>query len=155
MTTIAVRDGIIAADSSITAGSTRSPPGSVSKLILGKRHKVVYAGAGDFSLIHAAVHALERLRTPPWSSKVARECDLSLGDDTILLVLTKKHGLITFEGEGWYPINSGGFYAIGSGETAALAAMWCGKSAVEAVEIACKVDTGSTLPVLWHAIADI
>ena len=154
MTTIAIRDGIIAADSNMAGGNTRSPPGAISKLILGKRHKVVYAGAGDFALLNSAIHKLEKQRTLPWSGKIDRECDLGLDDDT-LLVLTKKHGLIVCEGGGWFRINPGVFYATGSGETAALAAMWCGKTAIEAVEIACKVDTGSTLPVHWRAIADV
>jgi hypothetical protein len=40
-----------------------------------------------------------------------------------------------------------GFHAIGSGEKAALAAMLCGKRPKDAVEVACKVDAASGLPV--------
>ena len=39
------------------------------------------------------------------------------------------------------------FDAWGSGGDVALGALYCGKSAVEAVEIACKVDVNSGLPV--------
>lgn len=38
-------------------------------------------------------------------------------------------------------------FAIGSGAKAARAAMLCGKSVTEAVEIACQVDADSSLPV--------
>lgn len=39
------------------------------------------------------------------------------------------------------------FFAVGSGAPAALAAMYCGKSAVEAVKIACKIDPWSSGPI--------
>ena len=46
------------------------------------------------------------------------------------------------------------FYAIGSGTKCALAAMHCGKSATEAVEIAMKIDphTGGKVQVYDHRI---
>ena len=40
-----------------------------------------------------------------------------------------------------------GKYAIGTGREFAYAAMECGKNAIEAVEIACKFDVYSSLPV--------
>ncbi len=45
------------------------------------------------------------------------------------------------------------FYAIGSGGNAALAAMHLGCSPSAAVEVACKVDNGSGLPVQAFALA--
>jgi ATP-dependent protease HslVU (ClpYQ) peptidase subunit len=43
-------------------------------------------------------------------------------------------------------------YAIGTGAHAALAAMRCGKTAEEAVEIACDIDTNSGPPVQTHML---
>ena len=44
------------------------------------------------------------------------------------------------------------FYAIGSGAQAALAAMHLGATAIEAVEVACKVADGCSLPIEHHGI---
>jgi len=49
------------------------------------------------------------------------------------------------------PVNDP-FFAIGSGAMAALAAMHCGKSPVEAVTVACMVDVNSGLPVTELAL---
>jgi len=155
VTTIAFRAGILAADSSVVTAGTRSPPGMVSKLNLGRRHRAVYGGAGSLSALRAAICALEAKKSLPWvGSRWDRVCDLDLGDDTTLFVLTQD-GLFNFEGHGWFRINPGVFCALGSGEAAAVAAMHCGKTAVEAVEIACKVDNNSCLPVQFYSVDDL
>jgi ATP-dependent protease HslVU (ClpYQ) peptidase subunit len=46
-------------------------------------------------------------------------------------------------------------YAIGSGSYAALAAMLCGKSAEEAVAIACQIDSNTGPPVQTFLLADV
>ena len=48
---------------------------------------------------------------------------------------------------GLYEIHTRGPLAVGSGGVIARVAMECGKSAVEAVEVACRFDTSSGLPV--------
>jgi hypothetical protein len=45
-------------------------------------------------------------------------------------------------------------YAIGTGAHAALAAMACGKSPEQAVEIACRIDTNSGPPIQTFLLAD-
>ena len=47
------------------------------------------------------------------------------------------------------------FHAIGSGAGPAIAAMMCGKSASEAVQIACDVDGNSGGPVRVYKLADV
>lgn len=57
------------------------------------------------------------------------------------------------EGKHWFEA-TGDFFAMGSGQVAALAAMHCGASAKKAVEIACKLDAGSALPIHYLNLAN-
>lgn len=54
-----------------------------------------------------------------------------------------------------YPVQVEAPFAIGSGATAALAAMLAGAPIEVAVELACTVDDGSALPVRVHKLADV
>ena len=140
MTTIAYRGGIIAADSRATytseaAGSRVHACKKLFRKRVGegrKAHDVIIATAGETSPGMVFVD---------WygTGKPVPELFLHLGGDFTCLVLTPR-GLFEYDvycrGE---PIEEE-FYAIGSGAKAALGAMHAGKSAVEAVRIACRID---------------
>lgn len=66
------------------------------------------------------------------------------------LIVVDEHGLSVYE-QTPYPIPfEDGYFASGSGRDFALAAMHCGKTAAEAVEVACffQVDCGNGIDVL-------
>jgi ATP-dependent protease HslVU (ClpYQ) peptidase subunit len=61
-------------------------------------------------------------------------------NESYLVIATREHG-VWWMCEGGHPVKvNDQIFAIGSGADLAIAAMHCGKSAVEAVEIACLYD---------------
>lgn len=136
MTTIAIDAfGNIAADGRSTCGNEIARD-DIDKLITA--HNRIYALAGPGSLIVPLL---------AWHNDGA--------DPTKLPVCNKEYGwtLIVLQADGLYtysdkvPYGYANEYktpvAFGSGQDYALGAMLAGKTAKEAVEIACKVDTGS------------
>jgi hypothetical protein len=140
MTTIAYRDGVIAADSWATytseaAGSRRHTCRKLFRKTLTQGRKsfdVVVATAGESSPGNVFVE---------WygSGKPIPDVFLHMGGDFTCLVLTPQ-GLFEYDVYCQPERIEEDFYAVGSGAKAALAAMHCGKSAVEAVRIACRID---------------
>jgi len=139
MTTIAYRDGVLAADSRVTYGEDAGARVHFCRKLFRRKvgegrkaHEVIIATAGESSPGMVFVD---------WygSGKPTPAMFEHLGPDFVCLVLTPK-GLFEYDaycrGE---PIEEP-FYAIGSGAKAALAAMHCGRSAVEAVRIAARID---------------
>lgn len=124
MTVIAFKDGVLAADSLITADGVRV--GYTTKIR--KIGPVLAAGAGTMSFVQAF---LDWLATgaeddPPETS----------GNSEGLLIYD---GRILTWNDGWDHFVTP-FYAIGSGRYQALGAMAAGASAREAVEAACLSD---------------
>ena len=79
--------------------------------------------------------------------KKGGEKPVELDEDFEAIVLSKS-GKITWYGPKLLPIViKEKFTALGSGSHLAIGAMYRGASPEEAVKIACKVDTGSCLPV--------
>lgn len=139
MTTIAYRDGILAADSRVTYGEEGSARIHTCKKLFRKK---VTQGKKSFDVIIAtAGESAPGMLFVDWygTGKPIPDTFLHLGGDFLCLVLTPS-GLFEFDvycrGE---EVNDD-FYAIGSGAKAALGALWCGKSAVEAVRIASRID---------------
>lgn len=139
MTTIAYRDGILAADSRVTYGEDSGARIHTCKKLY---RKTVTQGKKSFDVIIAtAGESSPGLLFVDWygSGKPIPDTFLHLGGDFLCLVLTPS-GLFEYDvycrGE---PV-SDDFYAIGSGAKAALGAMHCGKSAIEAVRIAARID---------------
>jgi ATP-dependent protease HslVU (ClpYQ) peptidase subunit len=139
MTTIAYAKGVLAGDSQATDDQvwrTRKVyrlQTSAGMLLVG------YCGE-----VHAALVFMEWLkndknRKPDLSNEVF---------EAIVIAETGRVTIWTANLVPWRP--SGKFFAIGSGAKAAMAAMYCGKNAVEAVKIACKIDPYSRGPV--HSI---
>jgi hypothetical protein len=130
MTTIAYRDGVLAADTStyIQDGNLRLP-GRVSK-IRRLPDGSLYSGAGTVSQIEALRIWLisERAGEKPKTDEVTA---LHVRPDGTVLV---------YDGAAEREMREAPFYAAGTGAAAALGAMMAGASAPEAIRIAIALD---------------
>lgn len=134
MTTIAFRDGVMAADSCAT--QTTEGGGAV-KLLCEKMYKKTVAGRSV--VLGTAGESQPGLVFVEWyGSEKRRPKRIRESDFTVLIW----DGGVLYESDGWCVLERiiGPFHAIGSGRKCALAAMECGKTALEAVEIAAKFD---------------
>lgn len=151
MTTIAYRNGVIAADSRVTVSSEAGGDRNfhTKKLfrarvdIKGVQSEVILATAGESAPGSLFV---EQWSTGKSLTEIRDLFTYSEADFTVLVVT--EHGL--FEVDKWcvlepvYEV----FYAIGSGSKLAMGAMEAGASAQKAVEIACRRDPYTALPVV-------
>lgn len=151
MTTIAYRNGVIAADSQTTV-DTEAGGARYFKCIKLFRKIVKHASTHEEEVVLAtAGESFSSLVFVDWygSGKDAPEILVHGEADFTVLALTKD-GL--FEYDKWCRGEkiAEPFYAIGSGAKAALGAMHAGVSAKRAVEIACMVDPYTRAPVtVW------
>lgn len=131
MTTIAARFSTleIAADSMVSGDDSFY---LVEKLRQGKDG--IYGGCGDWDKILKMFQALES------------GGDLDSDTDVTVLEL-RNDGIWIYESTIIPAKIKNDFWAIGTGANFAIAAMECGKSVRDAVEIACKYDTSSHLPI--------
>lgn len=139
MTTIAYRDGVIAADSLLTytteaGGSRKYPCKKLFRKTIGRGRRqrdVIIGTAGDAAAAQLFVDWFGSNQPIPEMLKEA-------GDFTCLIVDRNE----LFEADFYCrPVKiTQPFYAIGSGCKEALAAMHCGRTAREAVEIAARID---------------
>ena len=131
MTTIAARFSTleIAADSMVSGDDSFY---LVEKLRRGKES--VYGGCGDWDKILKMFQVLES------------GGDLDSDTDVTVLEL-RRDGIWIYESTIIPAKIKNDFWAIGTGANFAIAAMHCGKSVKEAVEIACLYDTSSITPV--------
>lgn len=136
MTTIAYRDGVIAADSLISMGDVRA--GSVVKIVR-------VPGGG---LAGAAGELGGMYRFLEWAHYGGEETTADFAGCEIDGFLVRPDGtlLVTDSLGGVSPIKAP-FHAVGSGRELALGAMAAGADAVEAVKIAVRFDTRSGGPV--------
>lgn len=151
MTTIAYKNGVIAADSQVTVesegGGARNFatkklfPATV--LIKGAMTDVILATAGESAPGSLFVEAWGSGKTLP---EVRELFTYSEADFSILVV--SPEGL--FEVDKWCVLEPvyEAFYAIGSGSKLAMGAMEAGASAQKAVEIACRRDPYTALPIV-------
>lgn len=134
MTTIAYRDGVLAADSQITLGAMKVPGVAVK---IGKtKGGVLYAGAGS---VAACGKFFDWVNSPD-------DGELPEGEYAGLVILPKGE-LMEIENGTFLPKMRQKFVAIGSGGGYALAAMYAGATATEAVKIATKLDINSSGPI--------
>lgn len=142
MTVIAVRNGIIAADSQFNNGN--------NKMLCTKLFRVpdgVLGLAGDSGPGFELLHWLQKhsCSEPIKTDEYARE-----GFDAILVT---KSGIYLYEESLAPDVVTGRFFAIGCGGAAAYGAMHMGASACEAVRIACKIDANCGGPVKWMKVS--
>lgn len=135
MTTIAYRDGVLAADSLVTLGSTKVH-GSYQKIR--RIGEYLVGTAGSVASCQAFVDWLrsgDDSHPPPKGEYNA-------------LIVDPRGRVREIENGSVLPVPRGAkFFAIGSGSPYALAAMYAGATAIDAVKIAAKIDTSTGLPV--------
>lgn len=140
MTTIAYRDGVMAADSLVTGHGIRM--GSLAKVIRAK----------DGTLAGAAGNTLDSAKLLTWVRLMGAECrdnDVPPTEDKdTSLLIAYPDGIVEWIGahDGRVAVDAG-FHAIGSGGEIAIGAMAFGATAEQAVEIACRFDVWSGGPV--------
>lgn len=140
MTTIAFRDGVMAADSRYTTGGIISKGTKLFRKRVGKK-TVVIGVAGSV--------AASRKFVDWYGTGTAMPEDLVPSDGQEFVALIWDGAKLWIVEHLGHPYEVEDEYcAIGSGASFALAAMDCGKSAREAVRIACKRDCYSGLPVI-------
>lgn len=138
MTTIAFRDGIIAADSRETWESDAggASMGTCEKLFVkrvGRRDVVIGTAGGSY----AGMVFVDWFGSGGAIPEILSHLDLAEDFDALVIdrgeAYTANHLCRLVK-------TTDRFVALGSGRKAALAAMYCGKSAKDAVAIAAKVD---------------
>lgn len=140
MTTIAFRDGIIAADSRMTYSTEAG--GSRKHLCTKLYRNQITEGKRTFDVIIAtAGQSSPALVFVDWygSGKPIPDVLLNIDSDFTCLIL-RPDGL--YEADAFCRPDKiiEDFYAVGSGAKEAMTAMRCGKSAVEAVRLAAQSD---------------
>ena len=140
MTTVCYKGGVMAADKQATSSGCKH--GKMTKIFKINGHLVGVAGDG-----HAC---MEMIR---WFTNGAKEEDfpeIQKDEDNGMLMVVTPAGKIQFYEKSYLPIEyENDFAAMGSGRDWALGAMVCGKSAIEAVDIACQFDIYSGNGVNW------
>lgn len=151
MTTIAFKNGVIAADSQVTVESDAGGARNFKTKKLFRRIVHINGVPTDAILATAGESAPGSLFVEQWSSGKSlteiRDLFAFSAPDFSILVVTET-GL--FEIDKWCvmePVYEP-FYAIGSGAKLAMGAMEAGASAQKAVEIACRRDPYTALPVV-------
>jgi ATP-dependent protease HslVU (ClpYQ) peptidase subunit len=128
MTTIAYRDGVLAADSLVTTGDTKLP--ETKRKVWKLRDGRLFGGAGiaeTIEFLKASIN--DGAETPKLSGVEA--------------ILVDTNGAVTaYEGKAWVRV-SAPYVALGSGSTIALTAMWMGADAKTAVKAGIKFDRNS------------
>lgn len=141
MTTIAYRDGLLVADSRISAESYLV--GASSKMVeLPGGH--VFASAGTTRVNQLLAYRLGRLKEAleiEAGASLPLEMEADLSRDSWSGILVRADGVL-FELEGCMSLTriDAPFYAFGSGQYLALGAMAKGADALEAVRIAAEFD---------------
>lgn len=142
MTTIAYSGGVMASDTQVTSGNRKLRACKVRRLKDGG----LVGGTGNLAhilkIFRWAEGGLRRGNRPEFNGDGAdAECLLVKGDGTIWL-LDEELEPMQFEDP---------FLAIGSGGPYAMAAMECGRTPEEAVEVAAKFDAATSGPVqVWR-----
>jgi hypothetical protein len=136
MTTVAIKDGIIAADSAVYDRGT----------LVGTCHKLTRLRDGTIITGTGGWDSLTTFRE--WYANGPKSERPRLGDSFEAFVI-KPNGASYWYGIAALPtrLNIGKFHALGSGYQIAMGAMAAGASAIEAVKIACKLDSGTEAPV--------
>lgn len=139
MTTVAYRDGIIAADMSVYGNSGFG--GTCHKIVKNEQHHVLAGYAGLIQWGTAFLEEVEEAEDPFSCELWLPRCSIGLmvGRGTPIFIVMEGT-LIALQDE---------YYAIGSGAGYAMAAMGAGATAVEAVRIASGIDPFTKGPLEW------
>lgn len=148
MTTIAYRDGILAADTGITSGNIIAP-GSVVKIVVMPDGRLAGA-SGDASFV--SMWLRWAASGAPEPSPEIKERD---GNTIGWGLIVERDGSVTeYDSAGSFNMVAP-YYALGSGEQIALGAMWAGASAEDAVRAAIAIDKGTSGDVVVLNLGDV
>lgn len=140
MTTIAVRNGVMAADSRETDQHEALEFSFVVSDRTRKLHRLpddsVFGGADGSESIHRLLESLKSKTTCPKIENVSG------------LLLNPDGSVRLYEGSAWIKIKDP-YYAIGSGASFAMAAMHAGADAITAAKIGARMDPFSGGRVRW------
>lgn len=136
MTTVAFRDGVLAADSFATDDASAIQVRKIARLPKGD----VAGGAGSLPEVTQALQ---------WLAKGGKGAAPSIEGSTLLFTVD---GALHLAGGGWPGVPVKGFAAIGSGAQGALVAMKLGCTAEQAVSAVAGIDpaTGGEIDVLAY-----
>lgn len=129
MTTIAYRDGMIAADTGMTIGETRL--GHMTKIAVSKHGRKLGGAAGSAGYCHAFLMAITEGQDFPAAVEDSQGTDRGL-----LIESDKPNDMHIFESGGVFIVRDVPYYALGSGRDIALGAMFQGATAEQAVRAA-------------------
>lgn len=145
MTTIVVRNGVMASDSRVTVDSEAGGARvfrceKIFRKETPKEGVVLIGTAGESSpgLLFVDWYGTDK-PTP---------AELLEGEADIDIVVLTKRGIFSYDKWCRGEKVVGKFYAIGSGAKAALGALHMGADAIKAVKIACKIDPYSAAPIV-------
>lgn len=130
MTVVAYKDGVLAADKQSTFAGLRRTTTKIARLPDGR----LFGAAGNSSKCRALLQWFEK-----------GDADAKYPDDKneCMVLIVNLDGSLVYYDDGPTPILlEDPFTAIGSGRDYAMGAMDVGASAVKAVDVACKYDTG-------------
>lgn len=141
MTTIAYRDGVMAADMQVTAGNRKFRTTKVRATKAGG----LVGGAGNLA------HVLKVFDWVEGGMKGDKP-DFGEDDGEFECLIVEPDRSVWLLDEELVPMRvEDGFLAIGSGGPYAVAAMECGRTPEEAVEVAAKFDPATSAPVqVWR-----
>lgn len=157
MTTIAYNKGMLAVDSQVTHGHV-NVPGPFKKLYIFPG--LVFSYTGDVSVgtyilefVKQYYDVLATNNMPAVDINFERFGKEGPPDTTFVLMTKTK--CYTFGTEMVMQDITKGPACFGTGSSMAYAALVLGKTAKEAVAVACKLDTNSKLPVRWIEMKDL
>lgn len=146
MTCIAVRNGIIAADSRVTVSTESGGERMFKCYKLFRKDGNLIALAGESSPGMVFLDWYGTGKKPPSS--------LIDGNADFTALVLKKNGLFEFDAWCRYETIIERAYAVGSGAKVALGAMHMGATAYQAVEAAIAYDPGCGYPIVWASIEE-
>jgi len=147
MTTIAIKDGVVASDSMQTGYFIDQVNAVKTKKLkrISDCQTVIVGGAGTFSEVHQFMDWVEY--------SCNKEDYISSNDRDSTLFVVDSEGVWKYDTY-YKPIYSGKMSAFGSGAQFAMGAMMAGATAEEAVRIAIELDTNSGRDVVTLRLED-
>lgn len=154
MTTIVLKDGVIAADGQATAGNY-SLHHRCNKLHVSIKHQAIFGLAGDPTVGMKIIRQIEHLSKLPWDISGGEILFHEAGEDVEILVAQKDGRVFEIGGVSWTEVTGEEFHGIGSGSPIAFGAMFAGADAIEAIAAAARFDAATGGVVRSFALKDI
>jgi len=139
VTTVAVSNGVVAADSQITGNFKFPWNGKVRRIESGPYAGWIFCAAGRLDFVPVA-------HSQVLSGEFSPLCGTD-DDDGGSYLLVSRSRVMCLEADKMIPYPVSKTFAIGSGCKYAMAAMACGKTPAEAVKVASKFDPFTSGPV--------